>query len=276
MRQVFRSQRLENVETAARLLRDAGIEVKIENGRSWRGHRRGNFSYDLRQARDPATLPTLWVVRAEDQPHAREILRRLGLLETTRATGTEALQADRFRFQPGSGSDRPGNWRLRVGLVILIAITIGLIVFLPRRKAAPPPAPAAVKVTPALVPEAITDPGIFRLDVPSALAAKLASTVLANSGGSAACLRVDGKAPSPKVLQQIRAGAEALQPPAACGAPGVLQVRIGNYLTDGSGSGTVEMTVAGKRRTLRVFRDGAVWHIEGDADPRPRDEDATN
>ena len=37
MRQVFTSPRLENAERVAQLLRDAGIEVKLQHGRSYKG-----------------------------------------------------------------------------------------------------------------------------------------------------------------------------------------------------------------------------------------------
>ena len=78
MRKVFSSQRLENVEEVANLLRAEGIAVKIENGRSWKGHRRGNFSYDQRKA--SSIVPAVWIVRAEDQPRGRQLLRDMGLL----------------------------------------------------------------------------------------------------------------------------------------------------------------------------------------------------
>ena len=60
MRQVFSSQRLENVEGVARLLRDAGIEVRVTHGRSYKGNRRGTFSYREQEGPQPA----VWVVRS--------------------------------------------------------------------------------------------------------------------------------------------------------------------------------------------------------------------
>ena len=75
MRQVFTSQRLENVEGVAELLRAEGIEVRIANGRSYKGNRRGTFKYSA-----PATgaQPAVWVIRSEDQPRARAMLREAG------------------------------------------------------------------------------------------------------------------------------------------------------------------------------------------------------
>ena len=93
MRKVFSSQRLENVEAVADMLRGEGIAVKIENGRSWKGYRRGNFSYDQRKA--SSIVPAVWIVRAEDQPRGRQLLRDMGLLESTREELPSFLPASR-------------------------------------------------------------------------------------------------------------------------------------------------------------------------------------
>ena len=45
MRQIFSSPRLENVEAVAKMLSDAGIEVRITDGRTYKGALRGNFRY---------------------------------------------------------------------------------------------------------------------------------------------------------------------------------------------------------------------------------------
>ncbi|MBS0193236.1 MAG: hypothetical protein JSR34_03255 [Proteobacteria bacterium] len=82
MRMVFTSPRLENVEAVAKLLTEAGIEVKVANDRSYKGARRKVFSY--RDKPDAEGNPQVWVLKAEDQPRARAMLREQGLLETTR------------------------------------------------------------------------------------------------------------------------------------------------------------------------------------------------
>ncbi|MBS0212797.1 MAG: hypothetical protein JSR26_06385 [Proteobacteria bacterium] len=82
MRMVFTSPRLENVEAVAKLLVDAGIEVKVANDRSYKGNRRKVFSY--RDKLDSESNPQVWVLKAEDQPKARAMLREQGLLESTR------------------------------------------------------------------------------------------------------------------------------------------------------------------------------------------------
>src|SRR5688572_29658650 len=81
MRQVFTSLRLENVESVAQLLRDADIEVRITNGRSYKGKMRSRASY----SDDSVARPAVWVVHSQDHTRARQILRDNGLLESTRA-----------------------------------------------------------------------------------------------------------------------------------------------------------------------------------------------
>lgn len=264
MRQVFRSQRLENVETAADLLRKQGIEVKITNGRSWRGYRRGNFSYDLRKARDPDTLPSLWIINADDQPRARQILRELGLLESTREGYADALPNDRFSFTPGSGANSPGRKRMRIGLLAMIGVVIALIVFLPRHTGTPPVAhaPRTSPAAPA-IPEAITDTSIFRMDVPKALAAKLITTTATQHTLQTACASVDGKVPAADVIAMAAASGITVQAMADCTDPQALRISIERYMTDGSGSGDVQVTVGnGPAQTHYVQRDGTAWSVQ--------------
>ena len=90
MRQVFTSLRIETVEGVAALLKEAGIEVYLANGRSYHSKRGGQFSYA-----EPMKLkqqPSVWVTRAEDQPRAREILRQAGLLASTRPGRARAIR----------------------------------------------------------------------------------------------------------------------------------------------------------------------------------------
>jgi len=150
MRQIFNSQRVETVEGVAQLLRDAGIEVRITNGRSYHSKRGSQFSYlDKEKA---TTHPTLWVVHADDQPRAREILRDARLLETTRRDHPTAQFA--FRDEVAQ-NDAPRNWawRIRIGLLLVIAAVAMVVVM---RHRAPPtvvPAPAPA-VQPAASPTA--------------------------------------------------------------------------------------------------------------------------
>lgn len=150
MRQIFNSQRVETVEGVAKLLRDAGIEVRITNGRSYHSKRGSQFSYmDTSKA---TTHPTLWVVHANDQPRAREILRDARLLETTRRDHPTAEFAFRDQVAEAAPS-RNWAWRIRIGLLLLIA-AVAMVVVLRHRSAptvAPAPAvqPAATPASPA-------------------------------------------------------------------------------------------------------------------------------
>ena len=140
MRQIFTSQRVETVEGVAKLLRDAGIEVRITNGRSYHSKRGSQFSYlDTSKS---TTHPTLWVVHADDQPRAREILRDARLLETTRRDHPTAEFA--FRDQAADIAPRRNwAWRIRIGLLLIIAAVAMVVVM--RHRAAPTVAPAPVQ-----------------------------------------------------------------------------------------------------------------------------------
>ncbi|HEU4813612.1 MAG TPA: pathogenicity-like protein [Xanthomonadaceae bacterium] len=120
MRQVFTSQRLENVEGVADLLRQEGIEVRITNGRSYKGNRRGTFKYSRP---DAGPLPAVWVIRSEDQPRARALLRGAGLLATTRPTdaflGGGQVVPDEAKAPPD-----PQRKAMRIKIVLIAAIVL--------------------------------------------------------------------------------------------------------------------------------------------------------
>lgn len=138
MRQIFSSQRVETVEGVAELLRSHGIDVKVTNGRSYKTRRRGQFSYtDLGNAN---AYPAVWIVRADDQPRAREILRDARLLDTTRRDHPTAEFAFRDTAET-SNSGRGWAWRIRIALLVVIA-GVALVIGLNHRRAPAPTAPA--------------------------------------------------------------------------------------------------------------------------------------
>ena len=138
MRKIFSSQRVENAEGVAQILRDAGIEVRVTNGRSYRTKRSGQFSYTDKVNND--NQPAVWVVHANDQPRAREILRDKRLLDTTRRDHPTAEYA--FRETPAeTGTRRNWAWRIRIALLVVIA-GVPLVIML-RHRNTPAPAPAA-------------------------------------------------------------------------------------------------------------------------------------
>lgn len=150
MRRIFSSQRVENVEGVAQMLRDAGIEVRVTNGRSYHGRRRGQFSY--LDKTDPAKLPAVWVVFADDQPRAREILRDARLLDTTRRDHPTAEYAFADTPAPAGGKSRSWAWRIRFILIAVIAGVMLLMVLRQRNTpepAASVPAPQSQPAMPA-------------------------------------------------------------------------------------------------------------------------------
>lgn len=153
MRKIFSSQRVENAEGVAEILRDAGIEVRVTNGRSYHSKRRGQFSYTDKVNNE--NLPSVWVVHANDQPRAREILRDKRLLDTTRRDHPTAEYA--FREAPAEASNgRSWAWRIRIALLVVIA-GVALVIMM-RHRTAPTPA-ATAPANPAQAQPAQPQPG---------------------------------------------------------------------------------------------------------------------
>lgn len=127
MREVFRSPRLETVEGVATLLREAGIEVQVLNGRSYRGGRRRHFSY--RETPDAAGAAQAWVVHNGDLPEARRLLREAGLIEPNQR---ESYLSESLQFRDRSAPPRPriSAQALRTGLLLLIVAIVGAMTWL--------------------------------------------------------------------------------------------------------------------------------------------------
>ncbi|MEO8741591.1 MAG: pathogenicity-like protein [Lysobacteraceae bacterium] len=125
MRSVFTSPRLENVEAVAKMLVDAGIEVKVSQDRSYKGNRRRQFSF--RESGNASENPQVWVLKAEDQPKARQILREAGLIDSTRPEFFSQSQS----YLPPSRSlmterkpDRRASVVIRIRMVLLAMIVL--------------------------------------------------------------------------------------------------------------------------------------------------------
>ena len=119
MRQIYTSARVENVERVVALFAEAGIETRVTNRRAYAGHDYKGPSYANRP--DPSTWPQVWVVKAEDQPRARALLREIGVEPATRFA--EELQ--RSRAEP-SAEDKRGAlaWKARIALLGAIGVLI--------------------------------------------------------------------------------------------------------------------------------------------------------
>ncbi|PNS09725.1 DUF2007 domain-containing protein [Solilutibacter silvestris] len=121
MRQVFTSRRLENAEGVAKMLEDAGIEVRILNGRSYKGTHRHAFSY-RENPRGQTPQPEVWVVRTDQLPQARKVLHEAGLLDRANSPESAPLTFNSRNAAPvaGKSSAQRAN-RLRIVLLILCA-----------------------------------------------------------------------------------------------------------------------------------------------------------
>jgi hypothetical protein len=235
MRQVFTSPRLENAERVAQLLRDAGIEVKLQHGRSYKGALRGDFSYRDQARTEPQ--PAVWVVQSEDQPKARALLREHGLLDSTRSDTGYRLPA--FRSEEPAERDDPGRkraFRLKLGLLLVIAIVIGLAFFSQLRTGTHSPAPVA-RVAPAL-PEGVSA-------TPDALAVAVLAGELPERADEAVCLSVDGHDPSPALLASLPAAPGPVIPLSQCPAADVPRLSITDYrVRPGAGNGAGSISLA--------------------------------
>lgn len=285
MRQVFTSPRLENVERVAALLQEHGVVTRITNGRTFKGSLRGSFSY--RESANKNPPPAVWVVRSEDQPKARELLREAGLLDSGRSP-TSYLSTDLLHSARDDANDpaRRRMFRIKAGLLIsiTIAISLGLFSWLKSTSKAPAasvsvasaPAPQAAMAETMMLPSDATQ-SAYVAAVPSALAAMLATAELRAREGADMCLSVDGADPSETVLAQFEAGDRArIRSRSACGtaadAASALSIDVREYRTDGSGSGTVQLEIAkakdgqaqaqAESRTLEVRRDGLEWEVK--------------
>lgn len=82
MRQVYTSLRHENIDRVVELLTGHDIETTVTNRSSYKGADWKKFSYSQRP--DVSTWPQVWVVNANDQTRARELLREAGIEPPTR------------------------------------------------------------------------------------------------------------------------------------------------------------------------------------------------
>lgn len=130
MREVYRSLRVEQVEGAARMLGDAGIETSIQNGRSYKGGRRRHFSY--RDTPDSPKAAVLYVTHNGDLPEARRLLRDAGLMEPGQRESYLPPDLQLQLRQPSGGARRINPQRLRTVLLLLIVLTmLGYVFFAP-------------------------------------------------------------------------------------------------------------------------------------------------
>lgn len=267
MRQVFTSLRLENVESVAQLLRDAGIEVRITNGRSYKGKMRSRASYSDQDAPRAA----VWVVHSEDHARARAILRDNGLLETTRPS--DSFQPLSFRDEEAVTGKSPSQRRtFRFKLMLLAGIAVVIVLAMLRgcyspRQATAPAAPV------------ISDQAAREGGTPESLALAVFAKEVA-SERLVLCLAVDGADASAAVVAAMKQPASDVVPLSQCvrdadpargsyqaatGKPALL-VTVHSFKPAGPGTGTVEFESFhhgeyAHYKTLQVQRVDGAWRV---------------
>lgn len=226
MRQVFSSPRLENVERVAQLLRDAGIEVRITHGRSYKGGLQANFSYRDNARTDP--IPAIWIVRSEDQPQGRKILRDAGMLDSTRVQTRYNLPASSSEQRDDPGRKRA--FRLKIGLLVVIAVSlvVALFAFRTRMPDAATPRTAQVPV----FPDGVTA-------TPDTLAIAVLAGELPTRADQTACLEIDNHDPAPALLAALPASPGKVLPASQCAFEKWPVLAINNY-RPGDGKITLE------------------------------------
>jgi hypothetical protein len=266
MRQVFTSPRLENVEEVAAMLRAEGIEVRITNDRSYRGQRRSHFSYRVDEEA-PLPKPAVWIINADEQPRARQLLRDAGLLDSSRDGASSYLPLSALNDAAADVQAKKAKRKvwIRVGLLGVILVAIGFTFYGTRTPSPAVPAvvaPAKPAPPPAdIIPQSPDELQVYRADVPTALAKLLVEDALAARKPTQACIAIDGRDPSPAFLQSLATGNATLSAGAAC-ADSATRIAVRDYMTDGSGSGKVAVQLDDDvARTLDVERDGAAWRV---------------
>ena len=266
MRQVFSSSRLENVEAVAQMLRDAGIEVRITDGRSYKGAMHARPSYSDQSAPKPA----VWVVQSDDQVRAREILREHGLLESTRPT--DSFVPLSFRDEETRTTKTPAQqrtFRFKVFLLAAMAILIVLAMlrgcYSPKQETAGPPPVSDQAKRAGGTPESLAL-AVFAKEVPNE------KMVL--------CLSIDDADASGAVIAAMKQPSNNVVPASECvrefdpdkgsyhaasGKPALLAT-VRSFKPTGPDSGTVEFESFhhgqfAHYKTLEVKRVGGAWQV---------------
>ena len=267
MRQVFSSLRLENVESVAKLLRDAGIEVRITNGRSYKGAMRSRASYSDQDTPKPA----VWVVHSEDHIRARDVLRENGQLESTRPT--DSFQPLSFRQEEAVYTKSPAQKRmfrlkmaLLAGMAVIIVLSMVRGCYAPRQVVAP-----AAPV--------VSDKPAREGGTPESLALAVFAKEVAKEK-LVLCLSVDDADASGAVIAAMKQPSNEVVPISQCvrdfdpargsyqaatGKPALL-VTVRSFKPTGPDAATVEFESFhhgqyAHYKTLEVKRIGGAWQV---------------
>lgn len=265
MRQVFSSPRLENVEAVAQILRDAGIEVRITDGRSYKGAMRTRPSYTEQSDKKPA----VWVVQSDDQIRAREILREHGLLDSTRPGSFVPLSFREDEAAPKKTVAQRRMFRFKLILLAVIAVIIVLAMlrgcYAPTQQTAGPPQ--------------VADRAQRAGGTPDSLALVVFARELANQK-MVLCLAVDEADASAAILAAMQMPSNTVVPASQCvreadpergsyhaasGKPALLAT-VRSFKQTAPGAGTVEIETFhhgqfAHYKTLEVRRVDGAWQV---------------
>jgi len=120
MRSIYTSPRVENIDRVVAMLHEAGIETSVTNRKAWAGHDYKRASYASPPERE--SWPQVWIVKAEDQPRARALLRDAGIAPATRFA--EDLELARNGPAVAAKKRNAIAWRIRLFLLATIVILI--------------------------------------------------------------------------------------------------------------------------------------------------------
>lgn len=123
MRQIYTSPRAENVERVVALLEQAGIATTQTNRRGWKGGEWKRFSYSS-GGNERDAWPQVWVVNSNDQTHARQLLRDVGLEPAIRFADELALS------RSGTDIERAREAASKRFKLVILALVAGVIVLI--------------------------------------------------------------------------------------------------------------------------------------------------
>lgn len=122
MRQIYTSLRQENIDRVIALMTEHDIATSVTNRSSYKGGDWKRFSYSNRP--DPGSWPQVWVVNANDQTRARELLREAGIEPPVRYA--EELAASREPLT-GQARHRAVAGRMRMVTLCLVGVAVMLL-----------------------------------------------------------------------------------------------------------------------------------------------------
>jgi hypothetical protein len=122
MRQIYTSLRQENIDRVVALMNEHGIETSVTNRSNYKGGDWKRFSYTNRP--DASSWPQVWVVNANDQTRARELLREAGIEPPVRYA--EELAASREPLS-GQARHRAVAGRMRMVTLSLVGVAVMLL-----------------------------------------------------------------------------------------------------------------------------------------------------